>query len=154
MATINEVYRPTRQVAAGGVCGVRARVARSRASWLVVVVGGLLLAVTVTAAAEVMFALVHSPLRVLPVEEAAGYGHMARWSDPSPRVASGVLAAVGLMLIALPLLPGRARDRAPRTGAAVPHGHTALTPRVTTLRDGVKHRFAPSESASVPTVLH
>ncbi|GAA3753239.1 hypothetical protein HDA32_004492 [Spinactinospora alkalitolerans] len=84
-------------------------------SWPAFIAGALLMVVAGLAAAEVISALVGSPLRLLPFERAAGYAGGARWSDPTVQVASGVLALIGLVLISLALVPGRGRWTALRT---------------------------------------
>lgn len=75
-------------------------------SWPVLAAGGVLVAVAGVAAAEVISALVGSPLSPLSVDRATEYAAEARWSAPTVRVASGVLTLIGLLLIALALLPG------------------------------------------------
>lgn len=85
------------------------RTFRPRRSWAAFLAGAVLVAVAAIAATEVIAALVGSPVRLLPYQQAAAYAEGARWSDPSVRAASAVLAGIGLVLISLALVPGRSR---------------------------------------------
>lgn len=80
---------------------------RPRRSWPAFIVGAVIVVVAVIAAAEVISALVGSPLRIVPFDRATEYAGGARWNEPGVRVASVVLAVIGLVLLALALIPGR-----------------------------------------------
>lgn len=114
MATVDEVFGP----GARRSPQVAVQVRRPRISWPVVLAGLAGLAIVIPAAAEVISALMHSPVRFLPVVQAAGYAEGARWSDPSVRIASGVLGLIGVMLISMSLLPWRLHR--PGEAATVP----------------------------------
>ncbi|MBB6120752.1 DUF6286 domain-containing protein [Nocardiopsis algeriensis] len=82
---------------------------RPRRSWPAVITGFTVLVVAVVAAAEVVSALAGSPLGLIPVRPAAAYAQSTTWSQPSVRIASAVLALIGLALIAVALTPGQSR---------------------------------------------
>ncbi|KIH99918.1 hypothetical protein LP52_04715 [Streptomonospora alba] len=95
---------------------VAVRTFRPRRSWPALIVGALVLGVAALAAAEVASTLAGAPLRTAVTSAAGEYAAGARWSDPLVRIASAVAAVIGLVLIAVALVPGRGRFTALRTG--------------------------------------
>ncbi|PSK92263.1 hypothetical protein CLV63_11820 [Murinocardiopsis flavida] len=79
---------------------------RPRRSWPAFLVGAVVAVIAVLAATEVISALVGSPLRVVALDRAADYAGGARWNEPGVRIASAVLAVIGLVLLGLALVPG------------------------------------------------
>ncbi|MEY9215482.1 hypothetical protein NI17_014655 [Thermobifida halotolerans] len=112
MTTVEEVLGRSETSSTGRADRVAVRTFRPYRSWAALVAGGLLVTVTGLAAAEVISALVGSPLSLLPVDRTAEYTSGARWSDPAVQVASAVLVLVSLLLIALALVPGWGRGMA------------------------------------------
>ncbi|MDT0301579.1 DUF6286 domain-containing protein [Streptomonospora wellingtoniae] len=88
---------------------------RPRRSWPALIVGALVLGVAALAAVEVASALAGAPMRTSVTSAAGEYAATAQWSDPVVQTASAVAAAIGLVLIAVALLPGRGRFTALRT---------------------------------------
>ncbi|MBV2362652.1 DUF6286 domain-containing protein [Streptomonospora nanhaiensis] len=88
---------------------------RPRRSWPALIVGALVLLVAALAAAEVVSALVGSPMRTAVTTTAEEYAVGAQWGDPAVQAASLLLALIGLALIAIALLPGRGRFAPLRT---------------------------------------
>lgn len=116
MTTVEEALSRPDAVAAKRGDGTVVRTLWPYRSWLVFVIGAVLAAVTAVAVVEVVSALAGSPLSLLPVgDRAPDYASGARWSDPTVRAASVLLALVGLVLISLALLPGRGHWLALRT---------------------------------------
>ncbi|MDS1271957.1 DUF6286 domain-containing protein [Lipingzhangella sp. LS1_29] len=109
MTTVDHALAPPDPLASQRARRTAVRTFRPRRSWPAFLAGAVLVLVAAVAAAEVISALVGSPLRMLPYQQAASYAEGARWSDPSVRVASAVLAGIGLVLISLAVLPGRSR---------------------------------------------
>src|SRR5690625_6287346 len=89
---------------------------RPRRSWPELIVGALVLAVAALAAAEVASALAGVPMGSAVTSAAGDYAAEARWSNPAVRLASVVAAVIGLVLIAVALVPGRIRCTALRIG--------------------------------------
>ncbi|MBB4929996.1 hypothetical protein F4561_000816 [Lipingzhangella halophila] len=99
-------------------CGrrVAVRALQPRRLWPVVFAGALILAaLAVIAAVEVISGLAGDPLHLLPFEHATGSATEAQWTEPPVQGASVLLAVIGLALIGLALLPGRARWTVVRT---------------------------------------
>ncbi|MFV2197636.1 DUF6286 domain-containing protein [Nocardiopsis sp. LOL_012] len=115
MTTVEEVLGRPDQGADRRAKRVAIHTFRPRRSWPAVATATVVLLLAVLSAAEVISALAGTPLRVLPVEAAADYAAATTWSQPSVQVASGVLALIGLALIALALAPGTGRWAALRT---------------------------------------
>jgi hypothetical protein len=88
---------------------------RPRRSWPALLAAVLVLAVAAVAAAEVISALVGTPLRLPVTGPAVDYAASTRWSDPTVQAASAVLAVIGLALIGLAVVPGRGRWTVLRT---------------------------------------
>ncbi|KUP98432.1 DUF6286 domain-containing protein [Thermobifida cellulosilytica] len=107
MTTVEEVLGRSESGTAGRADHAAVRTLRPYRSWAMVAVGGVLVAVTGLAAAEVVSALAGSPLSLLPVDRAGEQA--ARWSNPAVQAASAVLMLVSLLLIALALVPGWGR---------------------------------------------
>ncbi|GAA2026351.1 hypothetical protein GCM10009800_09270 [Nocardiopsis rhodophaea] len=94
---------------------VAVRAFRPHRIWPTVIAAVLLLAVAGTAAAEVISALAGVPLGIPFVGTAAQRVGGAPWNAPEAQVASAALALIGLLLIAVALLPGEGRWAALRT---------------------------------------
>ncbi|MGW6936885.1 DUF6286 domain-containing protein [Lentzea sp. NPDC054927] len=67
----------------------------------------LLAAAAVVAVSAIQLALGEAPL--LPYDALAGWLHDTTWSAPEMAVASGVATAIGLVLLLVAVVPGRAR---------------------------------------------
>ncbi|WP_046471340.1 DUF6286 domain-containing protein [Allosalinactinospora lopnorensis] len=91
------------------------RAFRPRRSWPAFLAGLVLLAAAVIIAAEIISTLAGAPLRILPFDRVAQVAD-ARWNHPAVQVASGVLVLLGLLLVAVALLPGRGGYLPLRTG--------------------------------------
>ncbi|WP_046469994.1 DUF6286 domain-containing protein [Allosalinactinospora lopnorensis] len=117
MTTVEDVLGRPEPATVRRAHRVAVRTFRPRRSWPELIIGVPILVLAGVAAAEVISGLAGHPLRLLPFEGAAGYTGEARWSDPPVQGASVMLAVVGLALIVLALLPGRAPWTAPSTDA-------------------------------------
>ncbi|NYH53855.1 MULTISPECIES: DUF6286 domain-containing protein [Nocardiopsis] len=115
MTTVEEVLGRPDQGVDPRARRVAVHTFRPRRSWPAVITSLVILVVAVVAAAEVISALAGSPLRLVPVDAAAGYASTATWSTPSVQIASAVLALIGLALIVAALTPGQGRWTALRT---------------------------------------
>lgn len=107
MTTVEDALRRPDPAVSKRARRVAVHTFRPKRSWPAFIVGAVIMVVAGVAAAEVISALVGSPLRILPFDRAADYAGSARWNDPAVQIASGVLAAIGLVLLALALIPGR-----------------------------------------------
>jgi len=76
---------------------------------LMLVIGGLV-------AAEVISALLGSPLRLVPYDRMLSWASSTPWTDPSVRMGALVPILLGLLLVLLALIPGRPRLIPVRTG--------------------------------------
>jgi hypothetical protein len=74
-----------------------------------IVVSLLLLTAGALTVTGIVLALAERPWLVPPVERFAREVVAARWDDPAVLVTAGVAVAVGLLLLALALVPGRLR---------------------------------------------
>lgn len=115
MTTVEEALSRPEPAADRKARRVAVHTFRPRRSWPAVIAGLVILAVAVIASAEVISALAGSPLRIIPVGQAADYAGGTRWSDPAVQIASLVLAAIGVLLIIVALVPGQSRWTALRT---------------------------------------
>jgi hypothetical protein len=73
------------------------------------VVSALLAIAAIVTAAEIISALLDHPSLLLPVTSLARLGRDTQWDDPAALITAGVAGAVGLLLVALALWPGRPR---------------------------------------------
>ncbi|TDQ46618.1 DUF6286 domain-containing protein [Actinorugispora endophytica] len=119
MTTVEEALGRPDQVSAERTGGATVHTFRPCRSWRVLGAGAVLVAVAGVAAAEVIAALAGSSLSPLSFDGVSEHASTARWSDPAVRVASGVLALIGLVLISLALVPGRGYRRTLRVGDPV-----------------------------------
>jgi uncharacterized protein DUF6286 len=83
------------------------RAFRSRRTIPAIITALVLAALAILAAVEVISRLVDQPARVLPVDRLVELGRDNQWDDPLALVVSGSLAAVGLLLLLIAVLPGR-----------------------------------------------
>jgi Family of unknown function (DUF6286) len=86
-----------------------ARAFRPRRVLPAVVAAAVLAAASILAATEVISTLVNRPAHVLPVEWLARAGRDVHWDDPAALATAAVACALGIVLIALALAPGRSR---------------------------------------------
>jgi hypothetical protein len=86
-----------------------------------VVVGWVLAVLAVLVTVEVVSGLVHRRLHLLPVAWLTRLGHETRWDDPATLAIAAFACLIGVLLIALALLPGR-----PRVIALTPHDPDTL----------------------------
>ncbi|WP_285759547.1 DUF6286 domain-containing protein [Nocardiopsis ansamitocini] len=115
MTTVEEALSRPDPVVARRADRVAVHTFRPYRSWPAFIAGAVIMGVAGLAAVEVISALAGSPLSLLPVDRATGYAGSARWADPTVKIASGVLALIGLVLISLALVPGRGHWLALRT---------------------------------------
>ncbi|WP_017556775.1 DUF6286 domain-containing protein [Nocardiopsis baichengensis] len=94
------------------------RTFRPRRSWPAVLAAVLLLAAAVLAAVVAVSVAAGSPVRVPAVAEAAERVAQLNWGHLAVQAVAGAAVLVGLVLLALALLPGRARWTALRTDDA------------------------------------
>ncbi|GAB3493777.1 DUF6286 domain-containing protein [Nocardiopsis coralliicola] len=118
MTTVEEAVGRPDAAAARRARRIAVHTFRPRRSWPALIAAVVLFAVAALAAAEVISGLLGAPLRIPLFNAAAGQVAGARWSDPSVRVASVVLAVIGVVLIGSALLPGRGHWLPLRTGDA------------------------------------
>jgi uncharacterized protein DUF6286 len=90
-----------------GQARATARAFRSRRTIAATIVAVVLAALAILAAVEVISRLADHPARVLPVDRLTELGRDTRWDDPLALAVSGVVAAVGLLLLLIAVLPGR-----------------------------------------------
>ncbi|RNL85741.1 DUF6286 domain-containing protein [Halostreptopolyspora alba] len=83
------------------------RTFRPSRSWPAFLAGLVLLAVAVLVATEIVSTLAGSPLRLVPVEGAVALASDTRWNSPATLVVSTALVLLGLVLLAVALVPGR-----------------------------------------------
>lgn len=108
-----------------------------------VITAALLTAAAAIVAAEVIGALVHRPPGLLPVAWLGRLGRETHWDDVLVLAVAAVLAALGLLLLALALWPGRLRAVALRSEATdvvlgiTPHGLRRYVARAAESVDGV-----------------
>ncbi|RJL33187.1 DUF6286 domain-containing protein [Bailinhaonella thermotolerans] len=95
------------QSGAPGSRGTRAF--RPRRMITSMIVALLLTAAAVLGLVEVLSALFGRPVNVLPVRQGANWLRSTPWNDPAVITTGVVLALLGLLLLALALLPGRTR---------------------------------------------
>jgi hypothetical protein len=86
-----------------------ARAFRPRRVLPAVVVAALLAAAAILAAIEVISTLVNRRVHVLPTGWLARAGRDVHWDDPAALAVAAVACALGIVLIALALIPGRSR---------------------------------------------
>ncbi|MBQ1081898.1 DUF6286 domain-containing protein [Nocardiopsis sp. B62] len=94
---------------------VAVRTFRPRRSTAAVLVSSVTALVAGVAAAEVIAALVGSPLRILPLERVAEPTAGVHWDGPEMLAASAVTAVVGLFLLLTALVPGKGSHMVLRT---------------------------------------
>ncbi|MUL39927.1 alkaline shock response membrane anchor protein AmaP [Streptomonospora sp. PA3] len=116
MTTVEDALSGPDRSAARRASRVAVHTFRPRRSWPALIVGALVLGIAALAAVEVAAALAGAPMSPAVTSAAGAYTAEARWSDPVVRIASAVAAGIGLVLIALALVPGRGRFTALRTG--------------------------------------
>jgi hypothetical protein len=86
-----------------------ARAFRPRRVLPAVVMAAVLAAAAILAATEVITTLAGHPAHVLPVTWLARAGRDAHWDDPAALATAAVACALGVVLIARALTPGRSR---------------------------------------------
>ncbi|HEY8453658.1 MAG: DUF6286 domain-containing protein [Micromonosporaceae bacterium] len=119
------------------------RAFRPRRTVPAVVVATLLAVLAAVVAAEIVSHLLDRPLGLLPTAELARLGRETRWNDPLALTLSAVASAIGLLLLLLAFLPGRAR------AVAVTPGRPDLLMGVT---PGAVARIAEDAAARVDGV--
>ncbi|GAB3457104.1 hypothetical protein GCM10027570_39320 [Streptomonospora sediminis] len=115
MTTVEDALGRPDPAAARRARRVAVHTFRPRRSWPALIVGALVLGIAALAAAEVASALAGAPMRTAVTSTAGEYAAGARWSDPVVQIASAVAALIGLVLIAVAVVPGRGRFTALRT---------------------------------------
>lgn len=107
MTAVEEAVRPPDSAEGRRTRRAAVHTFRPHRSWPAIIAALVILAVAVLAAVEIISALAGAPLRLVPFDQAADYAAGVRWNEPGVRIASGVVAVVGLLLLALALIPGR-----------------------------------------------
>lgn len=86
-----------------------ARAFRPRRTYPAVVTAGVLAAAAVLITAEVVAGLIGRRAHVLPVSWLTRFGHDTQWHDPAAIATAAIACLLGVLLIALALVPGRPR---------------------------------------------
>jgi hypothetical protein len=85
---------------------ITARSFRSRRSILATIAAVVLAVVALLALVEVVSRLIDRPARAVPVSRLIELGRETQWDDPLALIVSGVLAAIGLLLVLMAIWPG------------------------------------------------
>lgn len=127
--------------------GYRAAVRRfrSRRTLAASLVAAVLAIAATAGAIEVISYLVDRPSGLLPVDGLARVGRETRWEDPLVLIVAAVAGLIGLLLLALAVLPGRARVIPVAAG---------LDQVILALRPAALERHAAAAAEAVPGVEH